>query len=49
MGHPPEGVLRAGKRLIFIEAKVTVERDGKRVVVAKASGTLAVIPDRSTP
>jgi len=37
-------VLRAGKRLIFTEAEVTIERDGKRVVVAKASSTLAVIP-----
>jgi len=37
-------VLRAGKRLIFTEGEVTIERDGKRVVVAKASSTLAVIP-----
>ena len=36
-------VLRAGKRLIFTEGEVTVERDGKRVIVAKASSTLAVI------
>ena len=42
-------VLRAGKRLIFSEGEVTIERDGKRVVVAKASSTLAVIPDGSTP
>jgi uncharacterized protein (TIGR00369 family) len=37
-------VLRAGKRLIFTEGEVMIERDGKRVVVAKASSTLAVIP-----
>ena len=36
-------VLRAGKRLIFTEGEVMVERDGKRVIVAKASSTLAVI------
>ena len=36
-------VLRAGKRLIFAEGEVTVERDGERVIVAKASSTLAVI------
>src|ERR1700748_3402215 len=36
-------VLRAGKRLIFTEGEVTVERDGERVIVAKASSTLAVI------
>ena len=36
-------VLRAGKRLIFTESEVMVERDGKRVIVAKASSTLAVI------
>ena len=37
-------VLRSGKNLIFTEAEVTVERDGARVVVAKASSTIAVIP-----
>jgi uncharacterized protein (TIGR00369 family) len=36
-------VLKAGKRLIFTEAEVMVERDGKRLIVAKASSTLAVI------
>ena len=36
-------VLRAGKRLIFSEAEVTIERDGERLIVAKASSTLAVI------
>ncbi len=36
-------VLRAGKRLIFSEGEVTMERDGERVTVAKASSTLAVI------
>ncbi len=37
-------VLRAGKRLIFTEAEVRIGGDGKRVIVAKASSTLAVIP-----
>lgn len=37
-------VLRAGKRLIFSEAELMIERDGQRVTVAKASSTLAVIP-----
>jgi uncharacterized protein (TIGR00369 family) len=37
-------VLRAGKRLIFSEGEVMIERDGKRIIVAKASSTLAVIP-----
>jgi len=36
-------VLRAGKRLIFTEGEVMIERDGKRLIVAKASSTLAVI------
>jgi uncharacterized protein (TIGR00369 family) len=36
-------VLRAGKRLIFTEGEVMIERDGERVMVAKASSTLAVI------
>jgi uncharacterized protein (TIGR00369 family) len=36
-------VLKAGKRLIFTEAKVMIERDSERVIVAKASSTLAVI------
>jgi acyl-coenzyme A thioesterase PaaI-like protein len=37
-------VLRSGKNLIFTEAEISVERNGGRVVVAKASSTLAVIP-----
>jgi uncharacterized protein (TIGR00369 family) len=37
-------VLRAGKNLIFVEAAVMVEREEGRVMVAKASSTLAVIP-----
>jgi uncharacterized protein (TIGR00369 family) len=37
-------VLRAGKNLIFVEAEVTSERAGERLIVAKASSTLAVIP-----
>jgi uncharacterized protein (TIGR00369 family) len=36
-------VLKAGKRLIFTEAEVMMERDNKRLIVAKASSTLAVI------
>jgi uncharacterized protein (TIGR00369 family) len=36
-------VLKAGKRLIFTEAEVMIERDNKRLIVAKASSTLAVI------
>jgi len=36
-------VLKAGKRLIFTEGEVMIERDGERVIVAKASSTLAVI------
>jgi acyl-coenzyme A thioesterase PaaI-like protein len=37
-------VLRAGKRLAFVEAKVETEQDGGREIVAKASSTLAFIP-----
>lgn len=37
-------VLRAGKNLVFVEAIVSIERDSQRVIVAKASSTLAVIP-----
>ena len=36
-------VLRAGKRFIFTEGEVMIERDGERLIVAKASSTLAVI------
>jgi uncharacterized protein (TIGR00369 family) len=36
-------VLKAGKRLIFTEAEVMVERDNKQLIVAKASSTLAII------
>jgi uncharacterized protein (TIGR00369 family) len=36
-------VLKAGKRLIFTEANVMIERDSERLIVAKASSTLAVI------
>ena len=44
-------VLRAGKSLIFVEAKVMVEREERRMMVAKASSTLAVITkiDRTRP
>jgi|SRR5215472_12859316 len=37
-------VLRAGRSLIFVEAEVTIERATERVLVAKASSTLAFIP-----
>lgn len=37
-------VLRSGKNLIFAEAAVSVEREGRRVLVAKSSSTLAIIP-----
>jgi len=37
-------VLRAGKRLVFVEAKVETEQGGDRKIVAKASSTLAFIP-----
>lgn len=39
-------VLRTGRNLVFVEAEVLVERDGARVLIAKASSTLAVIPSR---
>lgn len=42
--HSRATVLRAGKSLIFVEAEVTVERGDERVLVAKTSSTLAVIP-----
>jgi len=41
------GVLRTGRNLVFAEAEVFVEREGGRVMVAKASSTLAVIPLRA--
>jgi uncharacterized protein (TIGR00369 family) len=37
-------VLRAGKRLVFVEAKVTSEQGNDGAMVAKASSTLAFIP-----
>jgi uncharacterized protein (TIGR00369 family) len=37
-------VLRAGKTLIFVEGEVMTGRDNERVIAAKASSTLAVIP-----
>ena len=42
-------VLRAGKSLIFVEAEVMAERPEGRVIVAKASSTLAVIPSKREP
>jgi len=42
-------VLRAGKNLIFVEAEVTADRKEGRVMVAKASSTLAVIPLQREP
>lgn len=41
-------VLRTGRNLIFVEAVVSVERDDSRVLIAKASSTLAVIPLRGS-
>ena len=37
-------VLRTGRTLVFVEAEITVENGESRVMVAKASSTLAVIP-----
>jgi len=37
-------VLRTGKRLIFVEAEVTSEGANDKVLIAKASSTLALIP-----
>jgi uncharacterized protein (TIGR00369 family) len=37
-------VLRAGSRLIFVEAEITVWGDEDKSLVAKASSTLAIIP-----
>ncbi len=42
-------VLRAGRNLIFVEAEVLVEGEEGRVMVAKASSTLAVIPLNRKP
>jgi uncharacterized protein (TIGR00369 family) len=42
-------VLRAGRTLVFVEAEVMVEGDTGRVIVAKASSTLAIIPLRAKP
>jgi uncharacterized protein (TIGR00369 family) len=42
-------VLRAGRTLIFVEAEVMVEAETGRVMVAKASSTLAIIPLRARP
>jgi uncharacterized protein (TIGR00369 family) len=40
-------VLRTGKSLVFVEAEVFAVRDGRHVLAAKASSTLAVIPLQS--
>lgn len=37
-------VLRSGRNLVFVEAEVMIETEKGRVMVAKASSTLAVIP-----
>jgi hypothetical protein len=42
-------VLRAGRNLVFVEAEVMVEGEEGRVMVAKASSTLAVIPLNAKP
>jgi uncharacterized protein (TIGR00369 family) len=41
--HCRAQVLRTGKNLAFVEAELAMERDHQRVMVAKASSTLAVI------
>ena len=41
-------VLRSGKNLIFVEAEVSSQRNGEPILVAKQSGTLAVIPLKSS-
>jgi len=41
-------VLRAGKRLVFVEAKITTEPGNDTTMVAKASSTLALIPLKLT-
>src|SRR5215469_1403182 len=40
-------VLRAGKNLVFVEAAVLADGDNGKVMVAKASSTLAVIPRKA--
>jgi uncharacterized protein (TIGR00369 family) len=42
-------VLRAGRHLVFVEAEVMVEGGEGRVMVAKASSTLAVTPRNMKP
>ena len=42
-------VLRAGKNLMFVEATVMVESGEGRIMVAKASSTLAVIAKKDRP
>jgi uncharacterized protein (TIGR00369 family) len=39
-------VIRAGKSLVFAEAEVTMIRGDLRVLIAKSSSTLAVVPLR---
>jgi acyl-coenzyme A thioesterase PaaI-like protein len=39
-------VLRSGKNLVFVEAAVTAANKEGRLLIAKASSTLAVIPRR---
>ena len=41
-------VLRAGKNLVFVEAEIIADGDHGKVMVAKASSTLAVIPRNAT-
>jgi len=41
-------VLRTGKNLVFVEAEVMVDGEKGRVMVAKASSTLAIIPLHNT-
>lgn len=41
-------VLRSGRNLVFVESEIMAEAEHGRVLVAKASSTLAVIPLNST-
>ena len=42
--HCRAQVLRSGKRLIFVEAEIMADRPAGRVLAAKASSTLSLIP-----
>lgn len=42
-------VLRAGRNLVFVEAGIMADGENGRVMVAKVSSTLAVIPRNAKP